>query len=246
MTTSPSTPAAKPDAELMRRAEAWSNARAAVAYAISRRRSDPTVDPDGRIVEMTLDECREAKSAFRTYAATLAAHADAEWVTVPREPTEEMVIAGVIANQERMVADVYRAMLSAAPKGDAGGVGVPVELLKEAAEWVTHKYDCAGFGRADYQCTCGAVAYLNRLAAFHKVGGTDGATTEKLGAVSREVSAPIATPAPARTAEGQVERLREALTEIELLAMDTECNRVLRVETITDVARAALAAHRGG
>lgn len=37
------------------------------------------------------------------------------------EPTEAMIIAGVLANQDRIVGDVYRAMLASAPPPPVGG-----------------------------------------------------------------------------------------------------------------------------
>lgn len=55
---------------------------------------------------------------------------ETEWMLVPREPTEAMTIAGVVANQERMVADVYKAMLSASPPAPS----VP-DVVRE---WQTH------------------------------------------------------------------------------------------------------------
>lgn len=38
-----------------------------------------------------------------------------KWAIVPREPDDDMRYAGVAANQERMVGDVWSAMLAAAP-----------------------------------------------------------------------------------------------------------------------------------
>lgn len=57
----------------------------------------------------------------------------AEYVCVPREPTYEMLAAGVIANQKRMVADVYKAMLAASPPPamDAGVIDAAYLFLHQ-------------------------------------------------------------------------------------------------------------------
>jgi hypothetical protein len=47
------------------------DARSAVSYAIESRRADPNIDPDGRVVEMAVDELRAARAAFERRLAEL-------------------------------------------------------------------------------------------------------------------------------------------------------------------------------
>lgn len=64
--------------------------------------------------EMTAEELRCVRAVVKAVQAEVTA-ALSEQVVVPKEPTEEMLIAGVVANQSRMVGDVYRAMIAAVP-----------------------------------------------------------------------------------------------------------------------------------
>ncbi len=53
--------------------DAWVNAKSAVSYAAGSRSANPDLDPDGRIIEMAIDECREAKEGFDAALAALRA-----------------------------------------------------------------------------------------------------------------------------------------------------------------------------
>jgi hypothetical protein len=55
--------------DLVKLAEAWVDAKSSVSFAAGSRSANPSLDPDGRIVEMAIDELREARTAFLTAAA---------------------------------------------------------------------------------------------------------------------------------------------------------------------------------
>ena len=58
---------------LLKLAEAWADAKAAVSYAGGSRSANPDLDPDGRILELAIDECREARAAFIAALPTVPA-----------------------------------------------------------------------------------------------------------------------------------------------------------------------------
>jgi hypothetical protein len=59
--------------DLVKLAEAWVDAKSSVSFAAGSRSANPSLDPDGRIVEMAIDELREARTAFLTAARQQAA-----------------------------------------------------------------------------------------------------------------------------------------------------------------------------
>jgi FtsZ-binding cell division protein ZapB len=59
--------------DLVKLAEAWVDAKSSVSFAAGSRSANPSLDLDGRIVEMAIDELREARTAFLTAARHQAA-----------------------------------------------------------------------------------------------------------------------------------------------------------------------------
>lgn len=69
----------------------------------------------------TLDrEWVRMERIYRAHVTAILTAALSDQAVVPKEPTEEMLIAGVVANQSRMVGEVYRAMIAAAPSSLSG------------------------------------------------------------------------------------------------------------------------------
>jgi FtsZ-binding cell division protein ZapB len=157
--------------DLEKLAQAWVDAKSSVSFAAGSRSANPSLDPDGRIVEMAIDELREARTAFLT-AAAQAERETAELRAEVERLREEIASRrkaqdrsnkamtqfslehdALRADAAKVLRPFARLKIPFKPQGNAGAYSLFHEHIRAAAALLA-KLDAGEAGRTDGEAIC--------------------------------------------------------------------------------------------